>query len=86
VIHGFITYCVDGIEIDRKRIADLVERSLMLVTALTPAIGYDKAARLAHAALHDGLSLREANRRLGYLTEADFDRLIRPERMVGPNS
>ncbi len=83
VSHGFVVYCIEGIEPDRRRIAELVERSLMLVTALAPVIGYDRAAKMAHTALHEDLTLREANRKLGYLDEAEFDRLIRPERMVG---
>ncbi len=84
VIDGFVAYCVEGIDVDRKRVAELLERSLMLVTALAPAIGYDKAAKVAHLALHDGLTLREANRRLGYVSDAEFDRLVRPQDMVGP--
>ena len=83
VTDGFVEFCVVSIEPDRRRIGELVERSLMLVTALAPTIGYDKAANLAHTALHEGLSLREANRKLGYVTEAEFDRLVRPEKMVG---
>ncbi len=84
VTHGFIVYCVDGIEVDKRRVGELLERSLMLVTALAPTIGYDKAAKLAHTALHEDLTLREANTKLGYLSEADFDRLVRPETMTGP--
>ena len=86
VVQGFVDYCVEGIEPNRTRIAELVERSLMLVTALAPTIGYDKATRLAHTALEEGTSLREANRKLGYLSDADFDRLVRPETMVGAKS
>jgi fumarate hydratase class II len=84
VTHGFIAYCIDGIEVDKRRIGELLDRSLMLVTALAPTIGYDKAATLAHTALHEGLTLREANKRLGYLSDDDFVRLVRPENMVGP--
>src|SRR5262249_3793303 len=69
VCHGFTEYCVRGIEVNRRRIAEFVENSLMLVTALSPRIGYDKAAQLAHTAHAEGLSLREANRKLGYLSE-----------------
>ena len=71
-----------GIELDLERIASHVERSLMLVTALTPAIGYEKAALLARTAHVEKTTLREANRKLGFLAEADFDRLLRPETMV----
>jgi fumarate hydratase class II len=82
--HSFVDHCLSGLEVNRERVAELVERSLMLVTALSPAIGYDKAAHLAHVALEDNLSLREANQRLGYLPEAEFDRLIRPRDMTHP--
>jgi fumarate hydratase class II len=84
VCHSFVDHCIADLEVNRARVAELVDRSLMLVTALAPAIGYDKAAHLAHVALEDDLTLREANRRLGYLDEAKFDDLIRPERMVHP--
>lgn len=81
-MESFARRCVEGIEPNRKRIADLVERSLMLVTALAPEIGYDNAAKIAkHAHEHD-LSLREAALALGLVDEATFDRLIRPETMV----
>lgn len=73
---AFRRFCVEGIELNRKRIAEYLERSLMLVTALTPAIGYDKAAQLAHFAFERDLPLREANRELGTLPEEEFDRLI----------
>src|SRR5262249_14189821 len=86
VCHGFADFCIDGLGLNRKRIAEHVERSLMLVTALSPRIGYDKAAQLAHAALAQDISLREANRRLQLLPEAEFDALVRPEMMVGPSS
>jgi fumarate hydratase class II len=84
VCHGFTEYCICGIEVNRRRIAEYVENSLMLVTALSPRIGYDRAARLAHTAHVEGLSLREANRKLGYLSEEEFDRLLRPEAMTHP--
>lgn len=81
-MESFARRCVEGIEPNRKRIADLVERSLMLVTALAPEIGYDNTARIAkHAHEHD-LSLREAALALGLVDEPTFDRLIRPETMV----
>src|SRR5262249_1273471 len=63
VIGSFVEFCVRGIDVNRARIAAGVERSLMLVTALTPRIGYDKAAKLAHTALEHDISLREANRK-----------------------
>lgn len=80
---SFATRCVDGIEPNRARIGELVERSLMLVTALAPEIGYDNAAKIAKHAHHEGLTLREAGLALGLVDEATFDRLVRPETMVG---
>jgi fumarate hydratase, class II len=61
-----------------------VNSSLMLVTALSPKIGYDKAAEIAKKAHHEGTTLREAALALGYLTEAEYDEAVKPERMVGP--
>ncbi len=82
-IASFRERCVDGIEADRARLQDLTDRSLMLVTALTPEIGYDKAAEIAKKAHADGTTLKEAALALEYLDEATFDSLIRPETMVG---
>jgi fumarate hydratase class II len=81
---SFTRNCVVGIEADRARIADLVERSLMLVTALTPRIGYDAAAKVARKAHAEGTSLREAAAALGLIDAEEFDELVRPETMVGP--
>jgi fumarate hydratase class II len=80
---SFTEHCVVGIEPDRARIAELLDRSLMLVTALSPHIGYDKAAQIAKKAHHDGTTLREAALALG-VAPADFDRWVRPEAMLGP--
>ncbi len=80
--HRFREFCVDGIEANLQRIRENVDRCLMLVTALNPHIGYDKAAKLAKMAHHRGLSLREANRELGYLTEDEFDKFLLPEKMT----
>src|SRR4029077_5422960 len=74
--------CAVGIEPDRERIAKHVHESLMLVTALAPHIGYDKAAETAKHAHHKGMTLREAALALGYVTGEDFDRIVRPEAMV----
>jgi fumarate hydratase class II len=79
---SFTDYLVVGLEADRERIAQLMQSSLMLVTALSPPIGYDKAARVAHKAHHEHTTLREAAVALGYLTGEEFDRLVRPETMV----
>jgi fumarate hydratase class II len=81
---SFDTHCARGIEADRERIGLLVERSLMLVTALTPIIGYDRAAAIAKKAHAERLTLREAALALGYLTAEQFDRAVRPEAMVDP--
>jgi fumarate hydratase class II len=79
---NFRSFCVEGLEPDRERIDDLVHRSLMLVTALTPHIGYDKAAEIAKKAHHEGTTLKEAALALGYLTEAEYDSMVVPEDMV----
>ncbi|MGH6719891.1 MAG: class II fumarate hydratase [Alphaproteobacteria bacterium] len=81
---SFTDNCVVGIRADEKRIAALRDGSLMLVTALNPRIGYDKAAEVAKKAHKDGTSLREAALALGYVTAAQFDRWVRPERMTRP--
>jgi len=84
VADSFREKCVVGIEADRERIKEHMENSLMLVTALTPHIGYDKAAEIAKAAHKRGTTLREEAVRLGHVTAEDFDRLVRPEDMIGP--
>jgi fumarate hydratase class II len=81
---SFREHCVEGMEIDRLRIDQNVKNSLMLVTALSPKIGYDKSAEIAHKAHHERLSLREAALKLGYLTATEFDELVRPEQMTHP--
>src|SRR5271166_810339 len=81
---GFRRYCVEGIIPNREKLAEYVDRSLMLVTALSPHIGYDKAAKVAKQAHIDGTTLKEAAVALGYLSAADFDRLVRPEKILGP--
>ncbi len=81
---SFTEHCAAGIEPQRERIRELMERSLMLVTALAPRIGYDRAAEIARRAHRDGVTLREAALALGYVTAEEFDRLVRPEEMLGP--
>ncbi len=81
---SFEEYCVRGIEANHERIAELMERSLMLVTALTPHIGYDRAAEIAKRAHRDGSTLKQAALALGYVTEQDFERWVRPADMVHP--
>ncbi len=84
VCRTFTEFCVEGLQPNRERIAELVNSSLMLVTALSPKIGYDKAAEIAKKAHHEGTTLKEAALSLGYLSEAEYDEAVRPERMVGP--
>ena len=80
----FREFCVEGVEANRARIAELVDRSLMLVTALAPHIGYDRAAAIAKRAHAEGLTLREAALASGYVTAEQYDRWVRPADMVGP--
>jgi fumarate hydratase class II len=80
---SFEEHCARGIEPDEARIRGLVERSLMLVTALSPHIGYDRAAEIAKKAHREGATLREAALALGYVSAEDFDRWVRPEAMIG---
>jgi fumarate hydratase class II len=84
VCRTFREFAVEGIKVNRERIAELVGQSLMLVTALTPKIGYDKAAEIAKKAHHEGTTLKEAALSLGYLTETEYDEAVQPERMTGP--
>jgi fumarate hydratase, class II len=81
---SFVEFCVEGLQANTSRIREYVENSLMLVTALNQHIGYDKAAKLAKTAHQKALSLREANRELGYLSEEEFDAYLRPEKMIAP--
>jgi fumarate hydratase class II len=81
----FREFCVDGIRPNRERIAELVDHSLMLVTALSPRIGYDRAAEIAKKAHHEGTTLKAAALALGYVTEPEYDDWVRPERMVHPD-
>ncbi len=82
--HGYVDYMVKGIEVDKAKVEWYVKNSLMLVTALTPKIGYDKAAQVAHTAHVEHTSLREAALKLGYLTAEEFDQLVKPEKMTHP--
>jgi len=80
----FEKYCVLGLEANRKRIEEFVDNSLMLVTALSPVIGYDKCAKMAHVAYENGTSLREACLKLGYLSGEEFDKHVVAEKMTHP--
>src|ERR1700752_2786085 len=81
---NFRRFLVEGTKPNLKKIHEYVERSLMLVTALSPVIGYDKASKIAHYAMDNDLSLKQAALKLGFVTEAEFDRLVDPRKMVQP--
>jgi len=84
VARSFTEHCVEGIRADEKRIRELMERSLMLVTALAPRIGYDNAAKVAKSAHARGTTLKEEAVRLGFVSTDEFDRLVKPEKMTRP--
>jgi fumarate hydratase, class II len=84
VVRSFTEHCVDGIRADEKRIHELMERSLMLVTALAPKIGYDNAAKVAKSAHAHGTTLKEEAVKLGFVSAAEFDRLVKPDKMTRP--
>jgi fumarate hydratase class II len=84
VTRSFTEHCVEGIRADEKRIRELMERSLMLVTALAPRIGYDNAAKVAKSAHASGTTLKEEAVRLGFVSADEFDRLVQPARMTHP--
>jgi fumarate hydratase class II len=83
-MNSFVHHCVEGIEVNRAQIDRYVKDSLMLVTALAPKIGYDNAAKVAHTALKEHSSLREAALKLGFLTGEEFDAQVQPEKMTHP--
>src|ERR1700710_2591900 len=84
VSRSFTEHCVEGIRADEKRIRELMERSLMLVTALAPKIGYDNAAKVAKSAHAHGTTLKEEAVRLGFVSADEFDRLVQPDKMTHP--
>jgi fumarate hydratase class II len=81
---NFRKFLVEGTKPNLKKINEYVERSLMLVTALSPVIGYDKASKIAHYAMDNDLTLKDAALKLGFVTEAEFDRVVDPKKMVRP--
>ncbi len=81
---SFNEHCAKGIEVDRNKVAGYVRDCLMLVTALNPVLGYDKAAKIAHTAHVEGLSLRDATVKLGFLSGEEFDKYVKPEDMTHP--
>jgi fumarate hydratase class II len=81
---NFRKFLIQGTQPNLKKINEYVERSLMLVTALSPVIGYDKASSIAHYALDHDLTLKDAAMKLGFVTEDEFDRVVDPRKMVKP--
>jgi fumarate hydratase class II len=81
---NFRKFLVEGTKPNLKKINEYVERSLMLVTALAPVIGYDKASQIAHYALDNDLTLKDAALKLGLISEKEFDRIVDPRKMVKP--
>src|SRR5262249_48146793 len=82
---NFRRFLIEGTRPNSKKIKEYVDRSLMLVTALVPVIGYDKASKIAHYAMHNDLTLKEAALKLGFVTEAEFDRVVDPAKMIAPS-
>jgi fumarate hydratase class II len=81
---NFSKFLVKGTKPNLKKIKEYVDRSLMLVTALAPVIGYDKASKIAHYAMDNDLTLKDAALKLGFVTEVEFDRVVDPTKMVKP--
>jgi fumarate hydratase, class II len=81
---SFTEHCARGIEVNREQVEDYVKKSLMLVTALSPVVGYDKAAKIAHTAHTDHSTLREAALKLGFISAEEFDKWVKPEQMTHP--
>ncbi len=81
---SFVKNCISGLDINRKRIDELMNKSLMLVTALNPYIGYDKSAKIALNAHQKGLTLKQSALELGFITNEQFDLWLRPEKMLEP--
>ena len=84
VCESFAQRCVVGITANEDQIKTLLERSLMLVTALAPTIGYDNATKVAKTAHKNGTTLREEAVKLGFVSEAQFDKIVQPKLMIGP--
>lgn len=82
--HSFTDKCVTGIEANETRIKSLMEQSLMLVTALAPEIGYDNATKIAKTAHKNGTTLKEEAVKMGLVSAAAYDRIVKPEKMIGP--
>ena len=84
-LHSFSDKCLKGLVVNEDRMADLLEQSLMLVTALNTHIGYDKGAEIAKKAFNEGTTLKDSVLSLGYVTEEEYENWVRPEKMIGEN-
>ena len=84
--HAFTDNCAVGITPNQERIDELLDKSLMLVTALAPHIGYDKASKIALKAHHDGKTLKETALEMGHVTEEEFKAFVQPHKMIGPKA
>ena len=82
---SFSKYCVSGLKADKKRIKQLLDNSLMLVTALSPEIGYDNAAKIAKKALKNKTTLKTEALKSGLISEKDYDKIVNPKKMISPN-
>jgi len=82
---SFAKYCIAGLKADKKRIQELLDNSLMMVTALAPKIGYDNAAKIAKAALKNKTTLKTETLKSGLISEKDYHRIVDPRKMISPN-
>ena len=82
---AFANYCIKGIKADKKRIKSLLDNSLMLVTALSPRIGYDNAAKIAKLAHKNGTTLKHEAIKTGMISEKEFTKIVNPKKMIRPN-
>ena len=81
---SFATYCIRGLKADKKKIKNFLDKSLMLVTALSPKVGYDNAAKIAKKAHKNGTSLKEEAIKSGLITEKEYTKIVNPKKMIGP--
>ena len=82
---GFAKYCVSGLKADKERIKELLDNSLMLVTALAPHVGYDNAAKIAKKALKNKTKLKDEALKTGLISEKDYDKIVDPKKMINPS-
>ena len=81
---SFANYCIKGLKADKKRIKNFLDNSLMLVTALSPKVGYDNAAKIAKRAHKNGTTLKEESIKSGLITEKEYDKIVNPKKMIKP--